>query len=111
MMMQAIMRPPRARYSGDQNPDLLKHPTNSWISAVGRLKPGARIEQARAELESVASEFVRTQLPAGAAPAPAAPSGPLQPISVRAWTRAVTISVGSCDRWRCCSAAWSARCC
>ena len=83
MMMQAIMRPPRARYSGDQNPDLLKHVTNSWISAVGRLKPGARIEQARLQLESVASEFVRTQLPAGAAPAPAAPSGPLQPISVR----------------------------
>jgi len=82
MMMQAIMRPPRARYSGDQNPDLLKHVTNSWISAVGRLKPGARIEQARPQLESVASEFVRTRLPAGAAPPPAAPSGPLQPISV-----------------------------
>ena len=32
MMMQAIMRPPRARYSGDQNPDLLKHLTNSWIA-------------------------------------------------------------------------------
>ena len=83
MMMQAIMRPPRARYSGDQNPDLLKHVTNSWISAVGRLRPGARIEQARAQLESVASEFVRTRLPAGAAPPPAASSGPLQPISVR----------------------------
>ena len=26
MMMQAIMRPPRARYSGEQNPDLLKQP-------------------------------------------------------------------------------------
>jgi predicted permease len=82
MMMQAIMRPPRARYSGDQNPDLLNHPTNSWISAVGRLKPGARIEQARAELESVASEFTRTRLPAGAAPPPASPSAPLQPIGV-----------------------------
>ena len=83
MMMQAIMRPPRARYSGDQNPDLLKHLTNSWISVVGRLKSGVSIEQARAELESVASEFVRTKLPAGAAPPPAAPSAPLQPISVR----------------------------
>ena len=82
MMMQAIMRPPRARYSGDQNPDLLKHLTNSWISAVGRLKPGAQIEPARAELESVASEFVRTRLPAGAAPARPSPSAPLQPISV-----------------------------
>ena len=47
MMMQAIMRPPRARYSGDQNPDLLKHLTNSWISVVGRLKSGVSIEQAR----------------------------------------------------------------
>jgi predicted permease len=83
MMMQAIMRPPRARYSGDQNPDLLKHPTNSWISAIGRLKPGARIEQARTQLEGVASEFARTRLPAGAVPTPATPSAPLQPIGVR----------------------------
>ena len=41
MMMQAIMRPPRARYSGEQNPDLLKSPSNSWIFGVGRLKAGA----------------------------------------------------------------------
>ena len=82
MMMQAIMRPPRARYSGDQNPDLLQHLTNSWISAVGRLKPGAKIEQARAELGSVASEFARTRLPAAAAPPGSSPSAPLLPISV-----------------------------
>ena len=81
MMMQAIMRPPRARYSGEQNPDLLTHPTNSWISVVGRLKPGARIEPARAELEAVASEYVRTRTQARA-DAPAAPSVPLQRISV-----------------------------
>jgi predicted permease len=81
MMMQAIMRPPRARYSGEHNPDLLQHPTNSWISAVGRLKPGARIEQARAELEGVASEYIRTRvLTRAATPAPS--SGPLQRISV-----------------------------
>jgi predicted permease len=79
MMMQAIMRPPRARYSGEHNPDLLSHPTNSWISAVGRLKPNARIEQARAELEPVASDYIRTRTPARA-DAPA--SGPLQRISV-----------------------------
>jgi predicted permease len=60
MMMQAIMRPPRARYSGEQNPDLLKHPTNSWIFAVGRLKAGAGIDQARADLEAVAAEYART---------------------------------------------------
>jgi len=79
MMMQAIMRPPRARYSGERNPDLLSHPTNSWISAVGRLKPGVRIEQARAELEPVASEFIRTRTQTPPVPAP---GEPLQRISV-----------------------------
>jgi predicted permease len=62
MMMQAIMRPPRARYSGEQNPDLLKNATNSWIFAVGRLKPGASIQEARAELEPVIAEFFRTRV-------------------------------------------------
>ena len=93
MMMQAIMRPPRARYSGDQNPDLLNHVTNSWISVVGRLKPGARIEQARPQLETVASDFVRTRFPA-APPRPAAASAPLQPISV------VNLEAGSDDQRR-----------
>jgi predicted permease len=79
MMMQAIMRPPRARYSGERDPDLLKHPTNSWISAIGRLKPGARIEQARTELETLASEFIRTRTTRPPTPAPGAP---LQRISV-----------------------------
>ena len=68
MMMQAIMRPPRARYSGEQDPDLLRHPTNSWIVAVGRLKPGATLEQARAELDPVAAEYVRTQVKSSATP-------------------------------------------
>ena len=62
MMMQAIMRPPRARYSGEQNPDLLKHPTNSWLFGVGRLKPGATIEQAGAELDPVLADFFRTRM-------------------------------------------------
>jgi macrolide transport system ATP-binding/permease protein len=73
MMMQAIMRPPRARYSGDQDPDLLRHVTNSWITGIGRLTEGATIDQARAELEALAREFVRTRLPPprqGVAPAP-----------------------------------------
>jgi len=60
MMMQAIMRPPRARYSGEQNPDLLRHPTNSWLFGVGRLKPGVGPEQARAALESSAAAYVTT---------------------------------------------------
>jgi putative ABC transport system permease protein len=60
MMMQAIMRPPRARYSGEQNPDLLKHPTNSWLFGVGRLKSGVGPEPARAALEASAAAYVRT---------------------------------------------------
>ena len=46
MMMQAVARPPRARYSGEQNPDLLQHATNSWIFGVGRLKADVTIERA-----------------------------------------------------------------
>ena len=70
MMMQAIMRPPRARYSGEQNPDLLQNPTNSWIFAVGRLKPEATTARAKAELDPVLADFfrTRTRLPAGATP-------------------------------------------
>ena len=70
MMMQAIMRPPRAGYSGEQNPDLLKNPTNSWIFAVGRLKTDARLAEARAELDTAIAEFFRTRmkLPPGASP-------------------------------------------
>jgi predicted permease len=60
MMMQAIMRPPRARYSGEQNPDLLRHPTNSWLFGIGRLKSGVGLEQARAALEASAAAYVRT---------------------------------------------------
>jgi hypothetical protein len=40
MMMQATMRPPRAGYSGEMNPDLLQARTNRWLFSVGRLKPG-----------------------------------------------------------------------
>ncbi len=70
MMMQAIMRPPRQRYSGEMNPDLLKNPTNSWIFAVGRLKTNAAIEQARADLDAIIAEFFRTRvkMPPGASP-------------------------------------------
>ncbi len=65
MMMQAIMRPPRAGYSGDQNPDLLKNPRNGWLFGLGLLKPGTRLEQVRAELETLATTYVRSaSLPA-----------------------------------------------
>ena len=70
MMMQAIVRPPRARYSGDQDPDLLRHNTNSWIFGIGRLRPGVTPERAQAQLDPVLADFFRTrvQLPPGATP-------------------------------------------
>ena len=55
MMMQAVMRPPRAGYSGDMDPDLLRSRTNSWLFLVGRLEPGASVEQARAALGPAAA--------------------------------------------------------
>src|SRR5439155_23175554 len=38
MMMQPVMRPPRAGYSGDMDPDLLKKTNNGWLFGIGRLK-------------------------------------------------------------------------
>ncbi len=64
MMMQAIMRPPRAGYSGEMNPDLLKNPNNGWLTGVGRMAPGVVPDQARAELSTAATTFVRTSRPA-----------------------------------------------
>jgi predicted permease len=55
MMMQAWMRPPRAGYSGDMNPDLLSNPNNGWLAMFGRLRPGVSIEQAQAEVEAIAT--------------------------------------------------------
>jgi predicted permease len=63
MMMQAVMRPPRAGYSGEQNPDLLNHRTNSWLFGLGRLKEGVSPAQAQAELEALATTYAQT-LPA-----------------------------------------------
>jgi predicted permease len=62
MMMQAIARPPRQRYSGEQNPDLLQHNTSSWIFGVGRLKAGVTPDRARGELNPVLAEFFRTRV-------------------------------------------------
>jgi predicted permease len=60
MMMQPIMRPPRVGYSGEMNPDLLNHRTNSWLFGVARLKPGVTVEQAHAQLDTLASTFSQT---------------------------------------------------
>jgi len=56
MMMQALMRPPRGGYSGEMNPDLLKVRGNRWLWMVGRLKPGATIEQAHAEISVIVKQ-------------------------------------------------------
>jgi predicted permease len=59
MMMQALMRPPRAGYSGEMNPDLLKNPNNGWLLLLGLIGPGITREQARAELDTLAATYVR----------------------------------------------------
>jgi predicted permease len=56
MMMQAVMRPPRAGYSGEMNPDLLKVRRNRWLLLVGRLKPGVSLEQAAASLVPITKQ-------------------------------------------------------
>src|SRR6266404_2259390 len=56
MMMQANMRPPRAGYSGEMNPDLLQVRGNRWLFSVGRLKPGVTAEQARAALAIIVKQ-------------------------------------------------------
>ncbi len=56
MMMQAVMRPPRAGYSGEMNPDLLKVRGNSWLFTAGRLKPGVTQEQAQAALTAIVEQ-------------------------------------------------------
>jgi predicted permease len=63
MMMQALMRPPRAGYSGEQNPDLLKNPNNGWLFQFARRKAGVSAQQAQAELNAVATTYVRTRNP------------------------------------------------
>jgi predicted permease len=57
MMMQATMRPPRAGYSGEMNPDLLKLRTNRWLFCIGRLKPGVSLEQAQGSLAAIAQRL------------------------------------------------------
>jgi predicted permease len=59
MMMQAIVRPPRAGYSGEMNPDLLEHRTNSWLFGVARLKSDMTPEQARGNLIPLEAAYAR----------------------------------------------------
>ena len=57
LMMQATMRPPRAGYSGEMNPDLLQVRGNRWLSSVGKLKPGVTRDQAEASLAIIAKQL------------------------------------------------------
>jgi predicted permease len=67
IMMQAVMRPPRAGYSGEMDPDLLRRRTNRWLYGLGRLEAGTTPEQASARL-TVLSATVGPPPPAGARP-------------------------------------------
>jgi predicted permease len=64
MMMQAIARPPRAGFAGEMNPDLLNVRGNSWIYAIGRLKPGETREKADASLSALMTSLDRERDPA-----------------------------------------------
>lgn len=55
MMMQAVVRPPRAGFSGDLNPDLLSKRGQRWLKMIGRLKPGISFEQAQAAVTAIAA--------------------------------------------------------
>src|SRR5262249_14021669 len=63
MMMQPLMRPPRAGYFGEMNPDLLQNAGNSWLYMAGRLKPAITRAQAEAELSAFLTNAARTANP------------------------------------------------
>jgi len=68
MMMQPLIRPPRAGYSGEMDPDLLKNPNNGWLFQMALRKPGVTDHQAAAELSALAATYVRSR--SANAPAP-----------------------------------------
>jgi predicted permease len=60
MMMQPLIRPPRAGYSGDQDPDLLRNPNMGWVFKLALAKPGIAKEQAAAEMSALSTRFARS---------------------------------------------------
>jgi predicted permease len=68
MMMQPLIRPPRAGYSGEMDPDLLKNPNNGWLFEMALRRPGVTDDQAAAELSALATTYVRARN--ASAPAP-----------------------------------------
>ena len=63
MMMQPLIRPPRAGYSGDMDPDLLRSRTNSWLRAIGRLSADSSPESVSAALSGFATAHFRALNP------------------------------------------------
>jgi putative ABC transport system permease protein len=61
MMMQPLIRPPRAGYSGEMDPDLLKNPNNGWLFLMALRKQGVTDDQAAAELSAIATTYVRAR--------------------------------------------------
>ncbi|PYS88843.1 MAG: permease [Acidobacteria bacterium] len=59
MAMQAVVRPPRAGYSGELNPDLLARRGPKWLELLGRLKPGVTIQQAQANIATLAAQLAQ----------------------------------------------------
>lgn len=68
MMMQPLMRPPRAAYSGEMDPDLLRKREGGWLFLVGRLKRDVTAEQAQASLSTLWARLDEAYRPAGQPP-------------------------------------------
>ena len=68
MMMQAMMRPPRAGYSGEMNPDLLTVRTNQWLFRSGASSPASARADRRVALG--AGDGIRSGAQADAPPRP-----------------------------------------
>jgi predicted permease len=60
MMMQAQVRPPRAAYSGEMDPDLLERRGAAWLRVVGRLRPGVTLDEAEASVQSLSRHLAET---------------------------------------------------
>jgi putative ABC transport system permease protein len=75
MMMQALIRPPRAGYSGEMDPDLLRTRGNRWLFLAGRLKPGVNVPSAQEALSTLSTRF-------GLAAQPGTPERPVVVIPV-----------------------------
>jgi predicted permease len=73
MMMQPLMRPPRAGYAGEMDPDLLNRRDNNWLFPIGRLRPGVTPAQAEASLTALAQSIATTLPNVNTRPASARP--------------------------------------